>query len=48
MRRDQGQQTLPGNHLIHLAQEHLATGLLAQALGITECQLHAWPALEHP
>ena len=41
MRFDQGNQTLPGHHLIHLDQEALAAGLLtfAGVLGIGERHL---------
>jgi hypothetical protein len=39
---DQCLQSLPRHHLIHLVEEQLAARLLAlaQALGITECQLY--------
>ena len=42
MRLDQRQQPRPWQHLIHLVEEHVATRhpALAQALGITACQLH--------
>lgn len=41
MRFDQRQQPPPGRQLIHLVEEQLAARLLAlaQAFGITECQL---------
>jgi len=42
LRLNQRQQSLPGNHLIHLVEEQLAARFLAlaQAFGVTECQLH--------
>jgi len=42
VRLEQRQESLSGDHLIHLVEEQLAARLLglAQAFGIAECQLH--------
>jgi len=42
VRLDQGKQSLPRHDALHLRKEDLAPGLLAlaQALGVTERQLH--------
>ncbi|ATB57891.1 Xax1 transposase [Xanthomonas citri pv. fuscans] len=42
VQRDQPEQLLPRNDLLHLGQKYLAPGLLtlAQALSVTERQLH--------